>query len=71
MLEDLSKSIPAYEGYSRAMGSCNAHNEASHYRLLELLGYVYADVVQFCHDIVRLFAPRKNGKIPAACFKCF
>ena len=64
MLEDLSRSIPAYELYINAIGHCNARNKATHHRLLETLGYVYADIVQFCHDVIRLFVPRKNGKGP-------
>jgi hypothetical protein len=62
MLENLSRCLPAYEIYMGRIGRCHAGNKAIHQCLSEALGNVYADVVQFCYDLIRLFAPKKNGK---------
>ena len=66
MLKDLSKRLPAYELYINAIGRCHAGNKAIHQCLSESLGNVYADIVQFCYDLIRLFAPKKNGKSQVA-----
>ncbi|KAF2647726.1 hypothetical protein K491DRAFT_723189 [Lophiostoma macrostomum CBS 122681] len=57
----MASRLPAHEDYIRNLGRCDKGNRASHRRLSEALGNVYADIFRFCHKLIRTLTPRKRG----------
>ncbi|KAF2266654.1 hypothetical protein CC78DRAFT_531460 [Lojkania enalia] len=59
MFEAIARVLPQYRQFQ---DTCRQHSQNSqHHRLTSLMAYVYADIVQFCLDLYRIFSRGSQG----------
>lgn len=81
MLEQMGTRLPIYENYVQELtmtdeetvrlgvGTARRVGEGSCSRIRRALAYVYADLIQFCHDICAIFSKKRSrffAKIPGS-----
>lgn len=78
MLEQMGTRLPIYENYVQELtmtdeetvrlggGTARRVGEGSCSRIRRALAYVYADLIQFCHDICAIFSKKRSRKLLSA-----